>query len=778
MDPSILKTKPSGKLCTAKRVTAKNTTMDQTFDARGWIGALAGETLDTYAKSRRVMSFGEYLALFGENPKQQARSAAEYLRDAFDFYGHDTVKSPRGELKRFKLFDCPWDGGRSRLMGQEEVQDAVYRLLSNFAHEGRTNRLILLHGPNGSAKSTFIACVQRALENYSSLAEGALYRFNWIFPVQKLVKGGIGFGDRGPESANVGESYAYLDDELIEAKLVDELKDHPLLLVPREKRKSLLDTMLAGPVNEGFRPATNLAEGELSPRNSMVFEALLNSYRGDLAKVLRHVQVERFFISRRYRVGVATVGPQLAVDASARQLTAGRNLAGLPPAVSALPLFDYSGELVDANRGVVEYADLLKRPLDHFKYLLGTVEDGHVALDAANLQVDTVFLASSNEGYLSAFKEIAEFQSFKGRMELVRAPYLLDYKIEQTIYEEHIVSAMGGGTRHVAPHVAWVAALWAVMTRMRKPMTEKYVKSMADLLERISPLEKAMLYAGDDLPDTFTSEHIRELMAEREKIARESDGHPNYEGRAGASPREMKLTIMNAGQSPKFTCFSPFAVLDELEELVKAVSVYEFLKQEPVSGGYHEHRKFVFQVREKLVDRIDHELRVSMGLVEEQRYLDQFTRYISQVSSWIKGEKVYNAITRKEDVANEEFMTEIERHLDVGAGAKREGFRRDIISRIGAWSVDNPKRKPDLETLFPRHIESLREAFYTDNKKRIRKLNESMLRFLTEGEGALEKEDAEVAKHTLGTLNSRFGYCNDCAKDAVLMLVRKRYSGS
>ena len=752
--------------------------MDKSFDAKGWLGSLAGETLDIFAKSRRVMSFGEYLALFGENPKQQARSAAEYVRDTFDFFGTDKIASPRGELKRFRLFDCPWDGGRNRLMGQEEVQDAVYRLLANFAHEGRTNRLILLHGPNGSAKSTFIGCVQRALEHYSSLAEGALYRFNWIFPVQKLVKGGIGFGDRGPESANVGESYAYLDDDMVEAKLVDELKDHPMLLVPVDKRKLLLEERLADPIREGFRPAGNLVDGELSPRNRIVFEALLNSYRGDLAKVLRHVQVERFFISRRYRVGVATVGPQLAVDASARQLTVGKNLAGLPPAVSALPLFEYQGELVDANRGVLEYADLLKRPLDAFKYLLGTVEDGHVSLDAANLQVDTVFLASSNEGYLAAFKEIAEFQSFKGRMELVRAPYLLDYKIEQKIYQEHMTSAVGGGSRHVAPHVAWVAALWAVMTRMRKPMTEKYTKAMADLLDRLSPLEKAMLYAGDDLPDGFTSEHSRELVSEREKIARESDGYPNYEGRSGASPREMKLAIMNAGQSPKYACFSPFAVLDELEELVKAVSVYDFLKQEPVSGGYHEHRKFVFQVREKLIDRIDQEVRVSMGLVDEQRYLDQFTRYISQVSSWIKGEKVYNPITRKEDVANEEFMTEVERHLDVGSGAKREGFRRDIISRIGAWSVDHPNRRPDLESLFPRHIESLREAFYSENKKRIRKLNESLLKYLTEGEGALDKEDAQAAKQTIAALKSRFGYCDECAKDSTLLLVKKRYMGT
>jgi len=412
---------------------APATARSESFDARDWLTHATGEMRESFARNRRVISFTEYVTLFSAEPVRQLRSAAQYLRDVFDHFGTEPVRTPRGPMTRWRLFDCGWDNGKDALVGQEEVQGAVYRLVSNFAREGRTNRLILLHGPNGSAKSTFVACLQRAMEHYSTLEDGALYKFNWIFPSQKLTKGGIGFGG-GIEGGEGQETFAYLDDEMIESKIADEMRDHPLLLLPRGRRRDLIGQRLAATGRSEFRPADYLLRGDLSHRNRQIFEALLSSYHGDLAKVLRHVQVERFFVSRRYRQAAATVEPQLAVDARSRQLTMDRSLGSLPPALQSLTLYEYQGELVDGHRGVIDFADLLKRPLESYKYLLGTVEQGRVSLDVASLELDTVFIGSSNESYLAAFKEIPEFQSFKGRMELVRVPYLLDYRVEQRIY--------------------------------------------------------------------------------------------------------------------------------------------------------------------------------------------------------------------------------------------------------------------------------------------------------------------------------------------------------
>jgi predicted Ser/Thr protein kinase len=744
------------------------------FDAKGWLATAAGEMRESFSRNRRVMSFGEYFSLFGADPARQVRSAAQYLHDVFTHFGTEPVRTPRGPMTRFKLFDCPWDGGKDALMGQEEVQAAVYRLISNFAREGRTNRLILLHGPNGSAKSTLVSCVQRAMEHYSTLEDGALYRFNWIFPSQKLTKGGIGFGGGGFEGGGNQDTYAYLEDELIESKIVDEMRDHPLLLLPRVKRRELIEHRLQNEIRSGFRPADYLLRGDLSHRNRQIFEALLSSYHGDLAKVLRHVQVERFFVSRRYRQAAATVEPQLAVDARSRQLTMDRSLASLPPALQSLTLYEYQGELVDGNRGVIEFADLLKRPLESYKYLLGTVEQGRVSMDVATIELDTVFIGSSNEGYLAAFKEIPEFQSFKGRMELVRVPYLLDYRVEQKIYQAQIQAAHAESGKHVAPHVAWVTALWAVLTRMKKPLAEKYSKTLSDIVAKLGPLEKALLYAEVITPEGLAPEQQRELVAGIDKVARESDSYPNYEGRTGASPREMKLLIMNSAQSPRYQCLSPFAVFDELEDLVRGVTVYEFLKQEPLPGGFHENRKFIFQVRDRLIDRIDDEVRTSMGLVEERRYIEQFERYASHVSYWVKREKVPNQITGRDEDPDEEMMSEIERILEVSS--RREEFRREVIARIGAWSIDHPRQKPDYERIFPRPIAELREAFFSDRKKQVRKINDDLLVLLTDGPAKMLPDAAATAQATLSALKSRFGYCDSCAKDAVLALIRKRYT--
>src|SRR5262245_8508751 len=207
---------------------------------------LGAAVREDFTRNRRVMSFAEYLNLVVSDPMRQLRSSTQYLVDCFDHYGTSMVKYPWGEVRRFHLFDAPWADGEDRLFGQEPVQNSVYRVLRSFVQDGRPNKLILLHGPNGSAKSTFIRCLGRGLEHYSTLDEGALYRFSWIFPTQKHTRGGIGFGGVNEALHASLDSFAYLPDDVIDARLGDELRDHPLLLVPLDERHKLIERLVGG----------------------------------------------------------------------------------------------------------------------------------------------------------------------------------------------------------------------------------------------------------------------------------------------------------------------------------------------------------------------------------------------------------------------------------------------------------------------------------------------------------------------------------------------------
>src|SRR5690606_6993823 len=239
-------------------------------------------------------------------------------------------------------------------------------------------------------------------------------------------------------------------------------------------------------------PPTWVLRGELSHKSRQVYEALLTTYGGSLEQVLRHVQVERYFISRRYRTGAVTLGPQLSVDAGERQVTADRSLGALPSALQAVTLFEVFGELVDAAGGLLEFSDILKRPLDAFKYLQITAETGEVALRTQTLHVNCVMLASGNETHLAAFHEHPEFESFRGRLELVRAPYLLSWIDEQAIYDAQIAPQV---RCHVAPHATQVAAMFAVLTRMRRPSPDRYEGALRELVSELTAVEKMDLYA-------------------------------------------------------------------------------------------------------------------------------------------------------------------------------------------------------------------------------------------------------------------------------------------
>ncbi|MBA2665288.1 MAG: serine protein kinase PrkA [Bradymonadaceae bacterium] len=770
------------------------------------LSSVTSQVEGSFRTNRRIMSFPQFLDAFAEHPRRYARNSAQYVRDCFLHFGTETKPQAWGEVTHFNLFDAPFEDGRDRLVGQERTQERVFKLLDNFVREGEINKLILLHGPNGSAKSTFIDTIMRALEFYSHAEEGALYRFNWIFPNEKIASGAsIGFGGMSARTVDKStlETFAFLDEQEIDAKISSDLKDHPLLLIPQDQREALLlrfiqsavvpssiderqkerarrsldakkgkkkDTEEERDQESPFALSAYILRGDLSHTSRQIFDALLTAYRGDFQKVIKHVQVERFFISRRYRSGAVTVEPQMRVDAGIRQLTVDRSLSALPASLQNQTLFEPSGDLVDANRGMIEYDDLFKRHPDLNKYLLATSEKATVSLENRILHLDMILMATGNEDYLDAYKQTADYASFKGRVELVRVPYLLDHTVEEIIYREQLASL--NFVKRIAPHTTFVAALWAVLTRLNRPQPDGYPSTIRDVVSKLTPLEKADLYARGKVPPNIGPERARELKSIIAQLMEEGGGTSEYEGRRGASPREMKMILLNASQNDAYPTLSPLAVFDELEELVRDPSVFPFLQMKP-DGDYHRHDRFINTVRERYLDIIDLEIRSAMGLVEEDRYQQLFSRYIDHVSQSLKGEKVYNKLTSTYENPDEEFMREIEATVNMEEDA--DDFRHSLISSIGAFSIDNPGVKVDYLVIFPNLFEKLQEAFFSERAKQIQKIEENLLTFFEDEQPQLSKSELESVETTLTNLKERYNYCDESAREAVAFLLSNRY---
>jgi predicted Ser/Thr protein kinase len=749
-----------------------------------------------FQEGRRVLSFQEFLELFASAPARYGRDASRYVRDMFDHFGTRVVHKPWGEVLRYKLFDLPWDaappagsyqGREAPLVGHEDLQAELYRSLSNFVQEGRANRLVLMHGPNGSAKSTVAACVLRALENYSQLDEGALYRFHWIFPSRKVVRGAIGFGGEGKagSGSDDGESYAHLEDKHIDSRLVIELRDHPLFLLPIPERRALVQRLYAA-AGDTESPPDWLMSGKLSHKNQQVFEALLTSYNGSLTETLRHVQVERWFISRRYRTGAVTIGPALSVDAGERQVTADRSLASLPTSLQATTLFEAHGELIEAAGGVLEFSDLLKRPIDAYRYLQITLETGEVALQQQTVQTNVVMIGSANEIHLHAFREHPEFPSFRGRFELLRAPYLRSSVDEQAIYDSQIAPFV---KRHVAPHATSLAAQFAVLTRMRQPEAKRYSDALTPIVSSLTAVEKMDLFATGTAPDRLDPDAQKVLHAGIAAIYHESDTALDFEGVLGVSPREMRTLLLDAAQSADHACLSPFAVLSELDELCKRASEYDWLREKALAGGYHDHRLFRELVRSRLLDAIEEEMRTASGLVDETRYAELFDKYISHVGTWVKGEKIRNPHTGEHEGPDERLMREVEGLL--GVRTNSDDHRKGLISTIAAWAIDHPGEKIVNAVVFPQPMRKVRESVFTERRKGVALLVRDLVSILRgrqqlaqSGEGArapsggwaeLHEEQKKNALAALERLKG-MGYCEHCALDAASAVLRARYA--
>ena len=703
-----------------------------------------------FKENLQILGFDEYLKILESTPRGHLRGSAQYAADMMDHFGKDE--------SGYRVF-------HGKVIGLERVQRQIYQILRAFSNLGQNNRLILLHGPNGSAKSTLISSIMEGMGDYSRLPEGALYTFSWIFPIDKITRGSLGIrGDQEKKSSQIS-TYAYLSDDEIACIIPSELRDPPVLLIPTEERRKMFQKY-------DFSIPERLRNGGLSHRDHLIFQALLTNYQGDIAEVLKHIRVERFYLSKIYRAGLITIEPQMHVDAQYQQLTLNRSLSQLPASLQGLNLFSVSGDLADSNRGLIDYNDLLKRPIDSFKYLLTASETSKVNVGHSILHLDTIFIGSSNELQLDAFKEYPDFSSFKGRIELVKVPYLLKVSQEREIYEPLLPQI--AGEKPVTPHTAWTIAQWAVLTRLKKPHHDRYSSELSAAIEKLTPLDKLKLYESGEMPERLSNEERKYLKANLQKLEDEYASVLYYEGRTGASARELKAVLIDAAQSRDFKTLSPLSVLQELKRFVKRTTEYEFLRQDPVDG-YHDHEKFIEIVTDEYAARVDREVRECLGLYDTRQWGDFMKRYISHLSSLLKKEKIKNPITGAYEDPDQALLQEFETIVSAPTDAEqRNHFRQNLITQIGAWALDHPKEPMDYFKVFPELRAKIEKHFYESQKTLLQKMNLALKQFGTDYHDP-NSEGAKLAHQTIENMQKKFGYNVDGAKEVIGFLLARKY---
>ena len=235
----------------------------------------------------------------------------------------------------------------------------------------------------------------------------------------------------------------------------------------------------------------------------------------------------------------------------------------------------------------------------------------------------------------------------------------------------------------------------------------------------------------------------------------------------------MQTVLLAAAGSPRYDYVSPLVVLEEIVELTKQSSIYEFLRQDVQPGGYHDHRKLVDIARGRLFDRIDDEVRVAVGLVEESEYARVFERYVQHVMQAIRKEKVRNVATGQMQDPDEAMMKEVERTLEVSGRA--DDFRQGLIAKIGAWSLDHKGQKPVMTEIFSDQMRRLKDAYFEKHKKTIAKGISDLVAMLSGNESHLYADAKQRAEIALDTLTKRYGYSRESARDLVGALASLRY---
>jgi serine protein kinase len=582
-------------------------------------------------------TFWDYLDLVQENPSV-ARNAFQRVYDMILTYGSESFVQFKQEYNRYTFFADPIDHGGDAIFGLERPLMQLVDFFKSAAQGyGTERRILLLHGPVGSSKSTIARLLKKGLESYSKTDAGKCYTYSWRLPHQ------AGDGDATEH---------YLDCPMHE---------EPLLLIPREARADVLES-----INEKLPDGRKIRlYGEPCPFCRKVYGELLDLYGGEWKKAIDHVKVKRLILSEKDRRGIGTFQPKDEKNQDSTELTGDINYRKIAEygSDSDPRAFNFDGELNIANRGIVEFIEVLKLDVAFLYDLLGASQEHLIKPKKfAQTYIDEVILGHTNEPEYKKLQGNEMMEAFRDRTIKIDVPYNIRLSDEIKIYMKDFGPERVKGI-HIAPHTIEVAAMWAVLTRLAEPKKAGITK-----------VQKMRLYDGRSV-EGFTEDSIKELKEEAPR-----------EGMQGISPRYIQDKISNAlvsHQAQLEKAINPFMVMNELEG---GMSHHSLITDEELKKEYKE---LLAVVREEYEDVIKGEVQKAIS-ADEDAIRRLAANYIENVRAYTQHERVRNRYTGRDEEPDERLMRSIEEKINI-PDSRKDDFRQEIMNYIGALALDGKK---------------------------------------------------------------------------------------
>ncbi|WP_332631014.1 PrkA family serine protein kinase [Halalkalibacter flavus] len=568
-----------------------------------------------------------------------------------------------------RVYNMIKDAGVEEVNGKKEysffkdqlygVEESLEKLVEEYFHSAAKRldvrkRILLLMGPVSGGKSTLVTMLKRGLEQYSKTDKGAVF----------AIKG-------------------------------CPMHEDPLHLIPTHLRKDFQEEY-------GIK-----IEGNLSPLNMMRVE---EEYGGRIEDVL----VERIFFSEDKRTGIGTFSPSDPKSQDIADLTGSIDFSTIAEygSESDPRAYRFDGELNKANRGMMEFQEMLKCDEKFLWHLLSLTQEGNFKAGRfALISADELIVAHTNESEYKSFISNKKNEALHSRIIVMKVPYNLKVSEEERIYKKMILDSDLSHV-HIAPHALKVAAIFTILTRLKEPS-----KQGVDLLK------KMRLYDGESV-EGFNSQDLEELKQE----------DPD-EGMSGIDPRYVINRISSAIIRKQLTSIN---ALDVLRSIKEGLSEHASISKE----DRERYMDFIAIARKEYDAIAKKEVQKAFVYSYDESAKTLMDNYLDNVEAYCNKNKLRDPLTGEEMTPDEKLMRSIEEQIGISENAKK-AFREEILIRISAYARKGKKfdynsherlREAIQKKLFAdlKDIVKITTSTKTPDESQLKKVNEVIARLIDE----------------------------------------------